>query len=336
MSVMNELKKNNSSETNWDMVDVPTDKTTDRPELPSLDKSFLKKLPEKQESVTDNFKNNSSKKNAKPFLKWAGGKQQLLMRFEPYFPSNFQRYFEPFVGGGAVFFHLSNNRSLPKATYLFDNNQELINAYLMVRDNLGELIEILKRHKRKHNKDYYYQVRNLDRKNIYLSNVERAARTLYLNKTCYNGLYRVNSKGQFNVPMGSYKNPKIFDEDLLEGASGALQGVTVEVRDFRSVVELAQPGDFYYFDPPYDPVSKTSSFTGYTAGNFNNQDQKELADVFAKLSAIGCYCMLSNSHTPYVRELYKNFRIEIVKANRAINSKSNGRGAIEEVVAMNY
>lgn len=275
-------------------------------------------------------------RNAKPFLKWAGGKQQLLAQYEPYFPTNFHRYFEPFVGGGAVFFHLWNTGRLPSTTYLFDNNEELINTYVVVRDRLDELIEILAVHKESHCREYYYEIRNLDRQDIVLSDVERAARTIYLNRTCYNGLYRVNRKGQFNAPMGSYTNPRILDEDLLRAASIALQGVGIETRDFRSVVEFAQPGDFFYFDPPYDPVSKTASFTGYTAGNFHDQDQRDLADVFARLTAKGCLCMLSNSHTPFVLELYRHFRIEIVQANRAINSDANGRGSIEEVVVLNY
>jgi len=169
-----------------------------------------------------------------------------------------------------------------------------------------------------------------------LSDVERAARTIYLNKTCYNGLYRVNSKGQFNVPIGSYKNPRIRDEDTLRAASAALQGVCVEVGDFRAIVDSAQTGDFFYFDPPYDPLSKTASFTSYTAGSFRDEDQRDLADVFAQLSEKGCRCMLSNSYTPFVRELYQDFAIETVLANRAISSDPNGRGGIREVVVLNY
>jgi DNA adenine methylase len=275
-------------------------------------------------------------RGAKPFLKWAGGKQQLLAQYEPYFPTNFDRYCEPFIGGGAVFFHLWNTGRLPGRASLFDNNEELINTYVVARDSVDELIEGLEGHREKHCREYYYEIRNLDRQNIALSNVERAARTIYLNKTCYNGLYRVNRKGQFNVPMGSYKNPKIFDKEVLRTASIALQGICIEVRDFHSVVELAQPGDFFYFDPPYDPLSKTASFTSYTAGNFHDQDQRDLADVFTQLAAKGCLCMLSNSHTPFILELYRHFRIDIVQANRAINSDANRRGAIEEVVVLNY
>lgn len=276
---------------------------------------------------------------ARPFLKWAGGKQQLLADYEPYFPSAFRRYFEPFLGGGAVFFHLRKTGRLPGAVYLFDNNEELINAYTAVRDNPEELIKVLAVHQEKHCREYYYEIRNLDRQKgalNALNDLERAARTIYLNRTCFNGLYRVNKKGHFNVPIGRYKKPNILDAELLKVDSSALQGVTIGVKDFRSVVELAEPGDFYYFDPPYYPLSKTANFTGYTAGNFSEQDQRDLAAVFTSLTAKKCFCMLSNSYTPFVLELYKKFRIETVRAKRAINADSSGRGAVEEVVVLNY
>lgn len=275
-------------------------------------------------------------KDVKPFLKWAGGKQQLLAQYEAYLPKDFGRYFEPFVGGGAVFFHFRNTGRLVGEAFLFDNNEELVNTYRAVRDQVDELIAILAIHKEKHNREYYYEIRGLDRQDVDLSDVERAARTVYLNKTCYNGLYRVNSKGQFNVPMGSYKNPRILNEDVLRAASAALQGVCIEARDFRTVIDFAQDGDFFYFDPPYDPVSKTASFTGYTAGSFRDKDQRDLADFYARLSEKGCLCMLSNSHTPLILQLYRRFRIETVQANRAINSDAEGRGSIQEVVVLNY
>lgn len=275
-------------------------------------------------------------RNAKPFLKWAGGKQQLLAQYEAYFPSTFNRYLEPFIGGGAVFFHLWNTDRLPEQVFLFDNNQELINTYKIVRDNVDELIKILAIHKKTHDQEYYYEIRNLDRQNVALSDVERAARTIYLNKSCYNGLYRVNRKGQFNVPMGSYKNPAILQEEILKAANAALQHASLEVRDFQTVVDFAQSGDFFYFDPPYHPLSKTASFTGYTAGSFGDKDQRNLAAVFTRLSEKGCLCMLSNSHTPLILQLYQKFRIETVQANRAINSDSKGRGSIQEVVVLNY
>ncbi|HEX7773647.1 MAG TPA: Dam family site-specific DNA-(adenine-N6)-methyltransferase, partial [Pyrinomonadaceae bacterium] len=251
-------------------------------------------------------------------------------------PKTFNRYIEPFVGGGAILFHLWNTHRLPKRSFLFDNNDELVNAYIVVRDRVEELIESLATHEAKHHKNYYYDVRQLDRRDTHLSEVDRAARMIYLNRTCYNGLYRVNSRKQFNVPIGSYVNPQILNEDVLRAASAALQGVQIAVRDFRNIVKLAKPKDFFYFDPPYDPVSKTASFTGYTAENFTEKDQQELAEVFSALAAKGTFVMLSNSSTPLVRDLYKNFRIETVQAKRAVNSKGNARGCIPEVVVLNY
>jgi DNA adenine methylase len=275
-------------------------------------------------------------REAGPFMKWVGGKQQLLTQFEPHFPSGFDRYLEPFVGGGAVFFHLWNTKRLPEQVFLFDNNEELVNAYIAVKDHVDELIQHLVVHKEHHNKEYYYEIRALDRQPVELSDVERAARTIYLNRTCFNGLYRVNSKGQFNVPIGRYKNPSIVRQDVLQAASAALQCADIQARDFREIVDLARPGDFFYFDPPYDPVSKTANFTGYTANAFRDQDQEDLAEVFAQLAQKGCLCMLSNSHTPFILDLYRAHRIETVYAKRMVNSDANGRGAIKEVVVMNY
>ncbi len=278
----------------------------------------------------------SARAPARPFLKWAGGKQQLLAQFEAYFPSRFDRYIEPFVGGGAVFFHLWNTKRLPPACFLFDNNEELVNVYRVVRDQVDELVALLAHHKARHSKTYYYRTRNLDRTELTLTDVERAARTIYLNRTCFNGLYRVNSKGEFNVPLGRYKAPKILREPVLRAASAALQGVGIETMDFRELVSFAQPGDFFYFDPPYDPVSKTASFTAYTATSFGDADQRDLARVFAQLTEKGCLCMLSNSHTPFILDLYRDFRIEVVQARRAVNSDANGRGNVPEVVVLNY
>jgi DNA adenine methylase len=272
----------------------------------------------------------------RPFLKWAGGKQRLLQQYEAFFPAGFERYLEPFVGGGAVFFRLWNTGRLPEESFLFDHNEELVNVYRVVRDEPDPLLELLAVHKAQHSRDYYYQVRGLDRGEVVLSDVERAARTLYLNKTCYNGLYRVNRRGQFNVPLGRYENPRILDADNLRAASTALQGAHIEARGFRSLVDLGRAGDFSYFDPPYDPVSKTANFTNYTAGSFRDKDQRDLAGVFAQLSDRGCLCMLSNSDTPFVRELYEGFRIERVRANRAISRNAQGRGAVHEVVVLNY
>lgn len=274
--------------------------------------------------------------SARPFLKWVGGKQQLLPQFEPLFPTKFRRYFEPFAGGAAVFFHLWNTHRLPSQPFLFDNNPELVNAYLVARDKVDALIQALAVHQQLHSKSYYYKIRRLDRDKAQLSDVERAARSVYLNRTCYNGLFRVNSKGQFNVPIGSYASPQILLEHVIRAASAALQNVTIQIKDFRSIISLSKPGDFFYFDPPYDPLTKTASFTSYTAENFSEDDQRELAKVVTALSERGAYIMLSNSKTPLILELYERFQIKTVHARRAVNSDANGRGRIEEVVVLNY
>lgn len=271
---------------------------------------------------------------ARPFLKWAGGKVRLLRQITPYLPERFDRYIEPFVGGGAMFFHLWNTGRLSGPACLFDSNEELVNAYRIVRDRLEDLIEVLAGHQAGHNPAYYYQVRNLDRDGTSLEPVDGAARTIYLNKTCYNGLYRVNSRGQFNVPLGRYHAPRILNEPALRAASAALQGVSVEQRDFESIVGLAGPGDFFYFDPPYDPATRTANFTSYTRGSFGRDDQRRLAKVFRLLAARGCCCLLSNSSTPFIRDLYRDFRVEIVRARRAINSDTHGRGLVDEVLVM--
>ncbi|MFN8487036.1 MAG: DNA adenine methylase [Caldilineaceae bacterium] len=276
-------------------------------------------------------------RTAKPFLKWAGGKQQLLNQFTSYLPGQIDRYIEPFTGGGALFFHLWNTHRITEQIFLFDNNADLITTYRAVRDHVDAVIEQLTIHQHFHNREYYYHIRGLDRcKDVDLNDIEKAARMIYLNRTCYNGLYRVNRRGEFNVPMGSYVDPQILYEETLYNASAALQGVELKTQDFRDVLETAQAGDFIYFDPPYDPVSKTASFTGYTAGSFGDADQQALAQVFATLTQKGCRCMLSNSYTPFILDLYREFQIKTVLASRAINSNGNARGAIKEVIILNY
>ncbi len=276
---------------------------------------------------------------ALPFLKWAGGKRQLLDQYAAYFPAALTgNYFEPFVGSGAVFFHLREQAEFA-AYHLADVNPALITCYTVVRDAVEDLITRLADHAARHDRDHYYAVRALDRDPGWQDNatqVERAARMIYLNKTCYNGLWRVNSKGQFNVPMGRYQNPDICNADRLRIASAALQGVDVRVVAFAQVVDQAQPGDFVYFDPPYHPVSATADFTSYAADAFGEADQRALAAVFAALSAHGVRAMLSNSDTPLIHELYAAFRIEIVTARRAINSAKGKRGVVNEVVVLNY
>ncbi len=284
----------------------------------------------------------SSKKNAAapgPFLKWAGGKSKLIKLYEPFLPRSFQAYYEPFVGGGALFFYLYNTKTLAGA-YLNDSNKELINLYKCLRDNPEELLEELATYEaHKLHKEYYYQVRNLDRDHLtfnQLTPVQRAARVLYLNKTCYNGLYRVNKKNQFNVPFGNYKNPTIRDAANLRAVSRALQLTTLTCQDFQQAVSTAGPGDFIYFDPPYYPVSATSFFTSYTETSFSARDQQRLAQTFRALDRRGCLVMLSNSCMEPVLELYRGYRIERLMARRDINSRGNGRGLVPEIIVTNY
>ena len=268
---------------------------------------------------------------AGPFLKWAGGKSQLLSTYQQSFPSEFKSYLEPFTGGGAVFFHLRSTRPAFKAT-LADLNEELVNCYATIRDNVDELIEHLNQHH--NNQEYFYAVRAID--TTTLSQAQRAARLIYLNKTCFNGLYRVNGKGQFNVPFGSYKSPRFCDEKNLRACSAALQNVDTVHQPFQNVLKTARKGDFIYFDPPYHPLSSTANFTSYTKNSFSGADQENLAEVVAQLHKRGCLIMLSNSDTPFIRHLYKNFEINTVYALRAINCKADGRGPVAEVLVTNY
>lgn len=263
----------------------------------------------------------------KPPVKWAGGKIGLISQFEPLFPKHFRLYAEPFVGGGAVFFHL-----LPKKAILIDSNEELMNFYLVVRDNLEELLIDLKKHV--NTSEYYYSIRALDPRE--LPPVERASRFLYLNKTGYNGLWRVNSQGKHNVPFGRYKNPKIVDEPNLRLVSEALKSAELLSDDFSRVLDYTQPGMFVYLDPPYYPLSETANFTSYTADAFGAQDQKRLAGVFRELDKRGCLVMLSNSDTAFVRELYSGYDVQVVYARRAINCRADRRGPITELVIRNY
>jgi DNA adenine methylase len=266
----------------------------------------------------------------KPFVKWAGGKRQIIDILIKNIPDNFGTYIEPFVGGGALFFELKPHRAI-----ISDINAELINAYLVIKDNVEDLIESLKKHKNE--KSYYYKLRSLNPDT--LSPVERASRFIYLNKTCYNGLYRENSKGQFNVPFGNYKNPKICDEENLRAVSELLNSIDVQIFncDYRETCKLAKEGDFVYFDPPYHPLSRTASFTKYTKFDFNEDDQIELSMVFRELDKKGCYVLLSNSNTDFIRDLYKDYEIIDVEAMRAINAKGNKRGRRKiEIIVKNF
>ncbi|MFC2454118.1 MAG: DNA adenine methylase [Candidatus Saccharibacteria bacterium] len=273
----------------------------------------------------------------KPFVKWVGGKRQLLRQFRElglYPPEDFNpvtsTYYEPFVGGGAVFFDL-----LPQNAKLSDLNKELVTTYSVIKNNVDELINSLNKHI--YNKEYYLDIRaqNINE----LSDIDIASRFIFLNRTGFNGLYRVNKKGQFNVPFGRYNNPVICDEQNLRRVSESLQNVEIKHQDYKSVLKSAQRGDFIYFDPPYYPINRTSSFTAYTSEGFLEKEQTELRDTFVELHKRGCYVMLSNSDTPFINELYSDIdgvTAHKITAGRAINSKGSGRGKITEVLVTNY
>jgi DNA adenine methylase len=268
-----------------------------------------------------------------PVVKWAGGKRQVIDQITKYVP-DYSIYYEPFLGGGAVLFALQ-----PEEAVVNDINSELINLYKVIKDNVEELIEELKQHRNE--KDYYYKIRELDRnKDKYgkLTPVQRASRIIYLNKTCYNGLFRVNKAGEFNTPFGNYKNPNIVNETALKAVSNYFcqARVTFTCRDFGEVLKEAGKGAFVYLDPPYYPVSDTSSFTGYVKGGFDRDEQIRLKKACDKLNEKGIKFLLSNSATDFIKNLYRDYRIEIITAKRAINSKAERRGGIDEVLVMNY
>lgn len=267
---------------------------------------------------------------AKPFVKWAGGKRQLIDILRGNYPAEYNRYIEPFVGGGAMLFDLCPNTAI-----ISDINPDLINAYRVIRDKVDQVIDSLKRHKNE--ADYFYRIRAVQP--FELSDVERASRFIFLNKTCFNGLYRENRKGQFNTPFGKYKNPNILDEANLTAIHGYLNKNTIEINchDYKKVHSTAQKGDFVYLDPPYVPLTPTANFSSYTKQGFTLQDQEDLAALFKELSHKGVKAMLSNSNTEIVRELYRGFDIKTVSAKRAINCKGGSRGKEpNEVIVRNY
>lgn len=272
---------------------------------------------------------------AQPFLKWAGGKSQLLAQFDPYFPESIASYCEPFVGGGAVFFHLKA-RFPAMEVCLYDNNAELINCYQVVRDQVQELMRLLDEHLKEFQaggERYFYLVRS---QHDLIDPLKRAGRMIFLNKTCYNGLWRVNGRGEFNVPIGSYKPEKVslYDPSNLLAASRELQGAQIAVQDFRHTLRVTRRGQFVYVDPPYVPLSPTSNFTSYTKEDFGKPEQEELAALFADAARRGVRLMLSNSDTPFVRKLYAEFTIKTVSARRAVNSDAAKRGRISEVIVL--
>ncbi|MEM8503896.1 MAG: DNA adenine methylase [Cyanobacteria bacterium P01_D01_bin.1] len=269
---------------------------------------------------------------ARPFLKWAGGKSRLIEQYQPFLPTDFRRYHEPFLGGGALFFYLAPQlQAQGKRAYLSDLNPELVNVYQCVRDRLTSLIHLLSVHQQQHSEPYYYQVRA----QLETTPVARAARFIYLNKTCYNGLYRENSKGRFNVPLGRYKNPKICAPQLLQAASAALQIADISERPFTAITTHAKDRqDFVYFDPPYHPLSETSKFTAYSQYRFAAEAQTTLRDIIQQLSDQNIQVLASNSDCPFIRELYADFDIKTITAARSINSKASKRGKITEVLVV--
>ena len=274
----------------------------------------------------------------KPFVKWAGGKRQLISTLNPNLPDSFGTYFEPFLGGGALLFHMLTERNGQKCS-ISDLNSDLVLAYTTIRDRVDSLISSLKSHERNYQKDsksYYYSVREHNPR----SEIEKTSRLLFLNRTCFNGLYRVNSKGKFNVPLGKYTNPNIVNEENLRSVSNILQvsRVSIKCRDFGAVLRDAKKGDLVYFDPPYQPVSDTANFTSYTSKNFSFDDLSRLVELCQNLDEKGCKVLLSNSDSKEVSEMFskKPWKISKVRANRSINSDSKKRTGHFELLIKNY
>jgi len=273
-----------------------------------------------------------------PFIKWAGNKTKILSKLGKYIPEEFEDYYEPFLGSGALFFHLVHTKKDSFKPYLSDSNEELINTFIVVRDNVEQLIALLKKHRDEYHRNpekYYYAVRE---KHHLKDSIERAARMLFLNKTCYNGLYRVNKKNEFNVPFGTYEKPKICNEKELRNASKALQRSKAKISAvyYQLALEQAKENDFVYLDPPYQPVNATSSFTNYTHEGFSENDQKLLAKVFSVLTERGCKIVLSNSDTPLIHSLYSGFNIEQIKVSRTISCIGEKRKGSTELIICNF
>lgn len=271
----------------------------------------------------------------KPILKWAGGKRQLVNSIMDVMPHNYNTYYEPFIGGGALLFAIQ-----PKVCLINDLNEELINVYYVIAHHPDELKEILSQHQLSHCKEYYYTIRSLDRSDTYksLTSVEKAARTIYLNRTCFNGLYRVNKAGYFNTPMGKYDNPMILDSANIDAIHNYFSNnrVTFLVGSYADALQSANKNDFVYLDPPYDPVSKSSDFTSYTKEGFSREDQIALRNEVDRLTKLGAKVLVSNSDTPFINDIYSNYEIIRIDANRSINSNGNGRTGTKEVLIKNY
>ena len=274
---------------------------------------------------------------AKPFVKWAGGKRQIIDKLLKLVPVDYDTYYEPFVGGGALLFELS-----PKKAVINDSNKELMNVYKILSTDKGyeETLKLLNTYEKKHDEEFYYKIRNLDKdkeKFAKLNDYERAARTIYLNKACFNGLYRVNSKGEFNVPFNKKLKINTYDGQNMTLAYVYFQTnkITMLSTDFEEAVKDAKKGDFIYFDPPYDSEND-DTFNSYTEEGFGKEEQRRLARVYKELSDRGCYVMLSNHNTTLINELYNEFNIHVISAKRNINSKGEKRGKVEEVIITNY
>jgi len=265
---------------------------------------------------------------AAPVVKWVGGKTKLLPELLARMPARYGRYYEPFVGGGALFFRVA-----PERAVIADSNPDLIGLYTSLVTDVAAVIRWLEHHRAAHSEAHYYATRTRwNDRELTWSSAERAATFIYLNKTCFNGLWRVNRAGAFNVPIGRYADPPICVPDALRAASAVLAGATLRYADYRAAITDARRGDFLYFDPPYDPVAPTANFTSYTADTFGAEHQRELADTARALVARGCQVMLSNSDTSFIRTLYKGFQIDRVKCSRAINSNAAKRGEVDEVI----
>jgi DNA adenine methylase len=274
----------------------------------------------------------------KPFVKWAGGKRQLIPILNQNLPESFGTYYEPFLGGGALLFHILTDKNGQKCS-ISDLNSDLVLAYTTIRDRIDALITSLKNHEKNYQKDsesYYYSIRESNPR----SEIEKTSRLIFLNRTCFNGLYRVNSKGKFNVPLGKYSNPNIVNEENIRAVSHILQSsrTAIKCRDFEAVLRDAKKGDLIYFDPPYQPVSATSNFTSYTTKDFTYDDLTRLAELCLKLDSRGCNVLLSNSDSQEVADIFaKNpWKITRVTANRSINSNSKKRTGHFELLIKNY
>lgn len=275
--------------------------------------------------------------DAKPFLKWVGGKSGLLSQLERFIPSDFCRYYEPFLGGGALFFRLR-----PSRAFLNDINETLISTYRHIKENPEKVMASLKKLESQYfdadtkgKNKLYYDVRVRYNSNK-VGSLNRSVYLMFLNKTGYNGLYRENSTGGYNVPFGKYKKPAILGNGNIMAVHKLLKHTALTHKPFHQAVKNAKKGDFIYFDPPYHPLNDTSKFTNYTEHDFTKKDQLKLRDVFRELDKKGCYVMLSNSHSKFITDIYKGYRQEVVMASRAINCKAHGRGKIKELLILNY